>query len=87
MTVVLLILAAAIFGAVVSLLAVIVAGIRQEPRRAELSTSASGPITAVVRRLVGLYVRRPDPAAENAERHEACLAGRATRDSSEGDTR
>jgi hypothetical protein len=83
----LLILAAAILGAVVSLLAVIVAGIRQEPRSAELSTRASGPIAAVVRRLLGLYVRRPDPAADNAERHEACLAGRAIRDSSEGDSR
>jgi hypothetical protein len=55
---------------VLILLAVIVVGIRQEPPRAELSDVAPSPIAVLVRRLTGLYVRRPSPTAVSTGRHE-----------------
>ena len=51
---------------VLILLTVIVAGIRQEPRSAELSDVAPSPITGLVRRLTGLSVRRSTPTAVRA---------------------
>jgi hypothetical protein len=51
---------------VLVLLGVVVIGIRQEPRSAELSDVAPSPIAVVVRRLTGLYVRRPAPTAVRA---------------------
>ena len=54
---------------VLILLAVVVVGIRQEPRT-ELSDVAPSPFTAVIRRMVGLYVRRPTSGAVNADRQE-----------------
>ena len=65
---------------VLILLAVVVAGIRQEPRSAELSDVAPSPITGLVRRLTGLSVRRPTPAAVRApEQREGNPTGFATR--------
>jgi hypothetical protein len=61
LTALILIVLAAI-ALVLILLAVIVVGIRQEPRSAELSDVAPSPIAVLVRRLTGLYVRRPTPA-------------------------
>lgn len=82
-----IILAAAVGGAAVTLLAVVVVGIRQEPRGAELSSRPSGLVAAVVRRMTGLHVRRPDPAVDHAGPREECLAGHATGDHPEGDGR
>jgi hypothetical protein len=62
LTALILIVLAAI-ALVLILLAVIVVGIRQEPRGAELSEVAPSPIAVLVRRLTGLYVRRPIPTA------------------------
>jgi hypothetical protein len=63
---------------VLILLAVVVAGIRQEPRSAELSDVAPSPITGLVRRLTGLSVRRSTPTAVRApEQLEGNPAGPA----------
>jgi hypothetical protein len=56
------------------LFAVVVVGIRQEPSDQELSSRASGPVAVLVRRLLGVHVRRPADANANDDR-EACLAG------------
>jgi hypothetical protein len=55
---------------VLILLAVIVVGIRREPPRSELSDVAPSPFTAMIRRMLGLYVRRAAPSAVTADRHE-----------------
>jgi hypothetical protein len=65
LTALILIVLAAI-ALVLMVLAVIVVGIRQEPRSAELGVVAPSPITGLVRRLTGLYVRRPTPTAIRA---------------------
>jgi hypothetical protein len=53
---------------VLILLGVVVVGIRQEPPWTELSEVAPSPIAAMIRRLLGLHVRRPTPAAVSTER-------------------
>lgn len=50
----------------VPILPAVLVGIRQEPRTANLSHVASGPITALVRQLTGLSVRRPIPTTDSA---------------------
>jgi hypothetical protein len=45
---------------VVLLLVSVVIGIRQEPPTEELSEQASSLIAAIVRRMLGLHVRKPD---------------------------
>ena len=52
---------------VLILLAVVVIAIRQEPRETEMRTVAPSPIAVVVRRLLGVYLRRPTPPAESHE--------------------
>ncbi len=69
----------------VALLAVVVAAIRQEPRDAELGTYAPNPMAALVRRLLGVSVRRPETPDD--EQPEACLTGHATGHRQEGDGR
>jgi len=54
------------------LLTVVVVGIRRESPHTELSQRAPSRISYVVRRLLGVYVRRSDDA-DNSDR-EACLA-------------
>lgn len=54
------------------LLTVVVVGIRRESPHAELSHRAPSRISYVVRRLLGVYVRRSEDA-DNTD-HEACLA-------------
>ena len=74
----------AVSGLVLILLAVVVAGIRREPPAAELSSRPPGVISVMARRLIGVYVRRPDQAADDADRRrDACLAGRGV----EGESR
>lgn len=60
----------AAIGAFLILLVVIVVGIRQEPPWTELSEVAQSPIAVMVRRLLGLYVRRPTPTAVSTDRQE-----------------
>jgi hypothetical protein len=45
---------------VVLLLVIVVIGIRREPSTEELSEQSPSPITAFVRRLLGVHVRKPD---------------------------
>jgi hypothetical protein len=47
------------------LLAVVVVAIRQEPRDMEMNKVAPSAIAAVVRRLLGVYIRRPTPPADS----------------------
>ena len=74
----------AVGGLVLILLAVVVAGIRREPPAAELSSRPPSVISAMARRLIGVHVRKPDPATDDADnRRDACLAGRGV----EGESR
>ena len=52
------------------LLAVVVVAIRQEPRDMEMSKVAPSVIAIVVRRLLGVYVRRPTPPADSTDWQE-----------------
>lgn len=55
---------------VLILLAVVVAATRQEPRGVELNIMAPSVIAAMVRRALGVYVRRPEPLADSTDRQE-----------------
>ena len=55
---------------VLVLLAVVVVAIRQEPRDTEMSIVAPSLIAVMVRRLLGVYVRRPTPPVDNDDCHE-----------------
>jgi len=60
------------------LLLIVVIGIRQEPPTEELSGQAPSLIAAFVRRLLGVYVRKPDspPKLDQGDKdHAALLAG------------
>jgi hypothetical protein len=61
----------AVSGLVLILLAVVVAGIRHEPP-AELNSRPPGVISAIARRLTGVYVRRPD-TEEVGNQPDPCL--------------
>jgi hypothetical protein len=63
---------------VVVLLAVVVAGIHREPSTTELTNRASSQIASLARRLIGVYVRRPDSTADNADTRDVCLVGGPT---------
>lgn len=54
------IFAAAAAGLVLVVLAVVVAGIRQEPQAQELTRQAPRLMARLTRRLLGVYVRSPD---------------------------
>ncbi len=55
-------------------LAVVVAAIKQEPQAQELTSQPPSAITAWVRRLLGVYVRKPEqPPAIDEDRREPCL--------------
>ncbi len=56
----LLILAVAAMGLVLVVLAVVVVGIRLEPSAQELTRQAPSLMARLARRLLGVYVRRPD---------------------------
>jgi hypothetical protein len=57
----------AVFALVLVLLAVVVVAIRQEPRDAKLNNVAPSLIAVLVRRLLGVYVRRPNPPADSTD--------------------
>ena len=55
---------------VLILLAVVVVAIRQEPRDMEMSNTAPSPIAVMVRRLLGVYIRRPTHPADSTDWRE-----------------
>jgi hypothetical protein len=55
---------------VLILLAVVVVAIRQEARDTEMSNVAPSLIAVMVRRLLGVYVRRPTLPADSTDREE-----------------
>lgn len=69
LTVLILIVFAAI-TLVLVLLAVVVLAIRQEPRGMEMSNVAPSLIAVMVRRLLGVYVRRPTPPVDSTDWQE-----------------
>jgi hypothetical protein len=63
---------------VVLLFLIVVIGIRQEPPTEELSGQAPSLIAGFVRRLLGVYVRKPDslPKLDQGDKgHASLLAG------------
>jgi hypothetical protein len=61
---------------VLILLAVVVVGIKQEPPAEQMTSQPPSAITAWVRHLLGLYVRRPGLSRRADEDHgESCLTG------------
>jgi hypothetical protein len=72
MTTILLIISGTGLALTAAVLAIVVAGIRREP--SELSTRAPGLGAGLVRRPLGLYVRRPDRES-CTEEHKECLTG------------
>jgi hypothetical protein len=56
------IVAAGATGLVLAVLAVVVAGIRQEPPAQELTRQPPRLMASLTRRLLGVYVRSPDPS-------------------------
>ena len=65
MLTVLILVVFAVVVLVLILLVVVVVAIRQEPRDAEMSNVAPSLIAVVVRRLLGVYLRRPAPPADS----------------------
>ena len=55
---------------VLILLFVVVIAIRQEPRDTGLTSVAPSPVAAMVRRLLGVYVRKPTPPANSTDWQE-----------------
>jgi hypothetical protein len=67
MLAILLLTVGAVMVLVLVLLAVVVIGMRQEVPTEELNMQAPSLFAASVRRLLGVYVRKPDPVPD--ERH------------------
>jgi hypothetical protein len=61
MLTILILTVGAVVVLVLVLLAVVVVGIKQEPPTDELTKQAPSLMAALVRRLLGVYVRKPDP--------------------------
>jgi hypothetical protein len=57
---------AAVFVLALVLLGVVVAGIRREPPSTQMSSRPPSLLAGLVRRLLGVGVRRPDPPAASA---------------------
>jgi hypothetical protein len=66
------------------MLAVVIAGTWSEPRHERLSIQPPNPLSAMARRLLGVYVRRPGDADTS---REVCLAGHAADGDAEGEGR
>ena len=73
MLTVLILVVCATGALVVIMLAVVVVAIRQEPRDTEMSNVAPSLIAVMVRRLLGVYVRRPTPPADSTDWQEEWL--------------
>jgi hypothetical protein len=73
MLTILLLIVGTVMVLVLVVLAVVVVGINREPPAQELTSQAPSVITAWVRRLLGVYVRKPDqPRVVDADRGEPC---------------
>jgi hypothetical protein len=70
-----LVFALAVFAVLV--LVAVILGIHSEPRYQEMTTKAQRPLTAVVRRLLGVYVSKPADA-DAVDNREECLTGNST---------
>ena len=70
MLTVLILVVFAVGALVLIMLAVVVFAIRQEPPDMEMSDVAPSLITVMVRRLLGVYLRRPTPRADSADLRE-----------------
>jgi hypothetical protein len=81
MLTVLILLVFAAIALVLLLLAVVVVAIWSEPPHERLSSQAPNALSAVVRRLLGVYLRRP---AESSTSRAACLAGHTIGRDAEG---
>ena len=68
MLTVLILVVFAVVALVLVLLAVVVVAIRQEPRDTEMRNVAPSLIAVVVRRLLGVYLRRPDSPSRQPPR-------------------
>jgi hypothetical protein len=76
LTALLLLVLALAFGVLVLiLLAIVVVGIRREPPTAELSSRPPSPISAMARRLIGVYVRKPDPTDGASRQQDPWFTG------------
>jgi hypothetical protein len=74
MLTILVLVVSAVMVLVLVLLAVVVVGIKQEPPAEELKRQPPNVLTAWVRRMLGVYVRKPDqPRACDEGRGEPCL--------------
>ena len=62
MLIILYLMGSGVMILVLVVLGVVVVGIKQEPSAQELSTRPPNAVTAWVRRLLGVYVRKPDQA-------------------------
>jgi hypothetical protein len=60
----------AVIALILIMLAVVVVAIRQESRETEMSNVAPSLIAVMVRRLLGVYVRRPTLPADSTDREE-----------------
>jgi hypothetical protein len=67
MLTVLILIVLAVFALVLILLAIVVVAIRQEPRDVEMSNVAPSLIAVMIRRLLGVYLRRPTPPADSTD--------------------
>jgi len=75
MLTILVLVVGAVMVLVLVLLVIVVIGMRQEAPIEELSMRAPSLFAALVRRMLGVYVRKPDPSFD--ERHgEPCLTAR-----------
>ena len=75
MPTVLIVVVFAVVVLVLILLVVVVVAIRQEPRDVEMSNVAPSLIAVMVRRMLGVYLRRPTPPADSTNwREERSLA-------------
>jgi NADH:ubiquinone oxidoreductase subunit 6 (subunit J) len=69
-----LVFALAVFALVVFV--AVVLGIHSERHQRRLTTKAQGPVGAMVRRLLGVYVGKPNDAI--TDDREECLTGQST---------
>lgn len=69
MFVALILAVSAVGGVVLTVLVAVVMAIRQEPRDMELSIVAPSRVAIRVRRLLGVYLRRPTPRFDEQEEY------------------
>jgi hypothetical protein len=72
---VIIVIVCAVAVLVAVLLAAMVAGMRREPPASELSTRAPSLTAAIVRRALGVSVRKPDTGEHT---RETCLTGQGS---------